>query len=33
MEDGSLQVIDQDGRDFEVGDRVRVTGSGRVIRM
>ncbi|HEX2566220.1 MAG TPA: hypothetical protein VHL85_05125 [Burkholderiales bacterium] len=32
MQDGSLQVIDQPSNDFQVGDRVRVTGSGRVIR-
>jgi hypothetical protein len=33
MQDGSLQVIDQPSRDFQVGDRVRVMGSGRVVRM
>ena len=33
MPDGSLQVIDQPSRDFQVGDRVRVMGSGRVVRM
>ena len=32
MEDGTVQVIDQDSPDFVVGDRVRITGSGRVIR-
>jgi hypothetical protein len=33
MADGRLQVIDQESQDFQVGDRVRITGSGRVIRM
>jgi len=33
MPDGGLQVIDQESQDFQVGDRVRITGSGRVIRM
>ena len=33
MPDGRLQVIDQESQDFQVGDRVRITGSGRVIRM
>jgi len=33
MPDGRLQVIDQESQDFQVGDRVRVTGSGRVIRL
>ncbi|HZQ72860.1 MAG TPA: hypothetical protein VFB08_08080 [Burkholderiales bacterium] len=33
MDDGSVQVIDQDSRDFQVGDRVRITGSGRALRM
>lgn len=32
MADGRLQVIDQESQDFQVGDRVRITGSGRVIR-
>jgi hypothetical protein len=32
MDDGSLQLIDQDNSDFQVGDRVRIIGSGRVIR-
>ena len=32
MDDGSLQAIDQESSDFQVGDRVRVVGSGRVIR-
>jgi len=32
MDDGSLQVIDQGSSDFQIGDRVRVVGSGRVIR-
>ena len=33
MDDGSLQSIAQDNRDFRVGDRVQLTGDGRVIRM
>jgi hypothetical protein len=33
MPDGRLQVIDQHSQDFQVGDRVRIMGSGRVIRM
>ena len=32
MDDGTAQSIDQESNDFIVGDRVRVTGSGRVIR-
>jgi len=33
MDDGGLQTIAQDNRDFRVGDRVQLTGDGRVIRM
>jgi hypothetical protein len=33
MDDGTHQVLDQDRHDFQVGDRVRVTGSGRVVRL
>ncbi len=32
MDDGSLQAIDQDNRNFAVGDRVEITGNGQVIR-
>jgi len=32
MDDGSAQLIDQESNDYVVGDRVRITGSGRVIR-
>ena len=32
MDDGTLQAIDQDNRDFQVGDRVQLTADGRVIR-
>lgn len=32
MDDGSAQLIDQESNDYIVGDRVRITGSGRVIR-
>ena len=33
MDDGSVQTIAQDNRDFRVGDRVQLTADGRVIRM
>ena len=33
MDDGTLQNIAQDNRDFRVGDRVQLTSDGRVIRM
>lgn len=33
MDDGTLQSIAQDNRDFRVGDRVQLTADGRVIRM
>ena len=33
MDDGTLQSIAQDNRDFRVGDRVQLTTDGRVIRM
>jgi len=32
MDDGSLQAVDQTAREFAVGDRVEITGDGRVIR-
>jgi hypothetical protein len=32
MDDGTLQAIDQDNRNFQVGDRVHLTNDGRVIR-
>ena len=33
MDDGTLQSIAQDNRDFRVGDRVQLTTDGRVMRM
>ena len=33
MDDGTLQSIAQDNRDFRVGDRVQLTTDGRVVRM
>jgi hypothetical protein len=32
MDDGTVQAIDQDSRNFMVGDRVQLTNDGRVIR-
>jgi hypothetical protein len=32
MDDGTLQTIDQDNRSFLVGDRIRITNDGHVIR-
>ena len=32
MDDGTVQAIDQDNRNFMVGDRVELTNDGRVIR-
>jgi outer membrane lipoprotein SlyB len=32
MDDGSYQAVDQDNRSFQVGDRVQLTGDGRVMR-
>ena len=32
MDDGSVQAIDTDNRNFMVGDRVQLTNDGRVIR-
>ena len=33
MDDGTLQSISQDNRDFRVGDRVQLTADGRVVGM
>ena len=33
MDDGGMQTIAQDNRDFRVGDRVQLTADGRVVRM
>jgi hypothetical protein len=32
MDDGTVQSIDQDNRSFLVGDRIRITTDGHVIR-
>ncbi len=32
MDDGSVQTIDQDNRTFLVGDRIRITSDGHVVR-
>lgn len=32
MDDGGFQAVDQDNRDFMVGDRVRFTADGQVMR-
>ena len=33
MDDGSMQSILQDNRQFQVGDRVQITGDGRIFRI
>jgi len=32
MDDGSLQAIDQDNRNFAVGDRVEIASNGQIVR-
>jgi hypothetical protein len=32
MDDGALQAIDQDNRNFAVGDRVEIRPNGQVVR-
>ena len=32
MDDGTYQAVDQDNRNFAVGDRVEITGDGQVVR-
>jgi hypothetical protein len=33
MDDGTVQIIDQDNRSFLVGDRVQFTNDGRILRI